>query len=149
MTFMRGKRAHKAGKHCSCCNSWNPISRADEKRATEKEIEEGYKILAEDIEQKEISQQREALREIRKMEVELGMLDNDEVNEYELVSVSFNTVCNNCGCDFGAHEKDLTTIQQVLELTKTLKTAVNEDDDKDWVRFLVDAIFERLDGEQE
>lgn len=43
-------------------------------------IEAGYKKLAKDPEEQEIAEQRRALREIRQMEVELGMLDEDALD---------------------------------------------------------------------
>lgn len=75
---MRGKRAHKAGSHCSCCNAWNPISRADEKRATEKEIGEGYKLLSEDLEEQAIAIRREIVRK-QKNELEKPYMDSLKV----------------------------------------------------------------------
>ena len=44
---------------------------------SEEEIEAGYKKLAEDPEEQELDVRRRALREMRKLEVELGMLNND------------------------------------------------------------------------
>ncbi len=44
---------------------------------SDEEIEAGYKKLAEDLDEQDIAKQRQASREMRKLEVELGMLDEE------------------------------------------------------------------------
>lgn len=71
------ERGISANQDLSALDWFKIVQRCIESLECIDEVEAGYKKLAEDPEELSIAEQRKALREMRKLEVELGMLDEE------------------------------------------------------------------------